>query len=188
MKGLVFTELIEMVESQLGDDVADRMITQAETSTDGAYTAVGTYDSAELLRMVGALSNETATPPGALVRAFGRHLFSSLHKAYPKFFEGVTSAVEFLPMVESYIHVEVRKLYPDAELPTFDCATIGDEFVMTYESKRPFADLAEGMVCACVDHFGDSVEIRREDLGMQDGTEARFTLTPVSVVETLNVE
>lgn len=29
-------------------------------------------------------------------------------------------AFQFLKNIENYIHVEVRKLYPDAELPTFE--------------------------------------------------------------------
>ena len=33
---------------------------------------------------------------------------------------------------------------------------------MTYRSKRPLADLAEGLIRACVEHFGDDVEISRE--------------------------
>ncbi len=180
MKGIVFTELIEMVEKDLGIDIADRMITGAKTSNNGAYTSVGTYDHGELIRMVISLAEETGIGVPNLVRAFGRHLFTRFQALYPHFFQGVDSATQFLPMIETYIHVEVRKLYPDAELPTFTSEFENDSLHFTYTSTRPFADLAEGLVLACVDHFGDEVTVVRTDLGSMNGTQALFVLQPLT--------
>lgn len=181
MKGIVFTELIEMVEQDLGLEIADRMITKAQTANDGAYTTVGTYDHAELIKLVIALSEETQIPVADLVQTFGKHLFARFHVLYPQFFEGVESAIDFLPRVESYIHVEVRKLYPDAELPSFTCSPQPEGGLqMTYRSRRPFADLAEGLIRACVAHFGDPIHITRTDFGSVPGTNAKFLLQPVA--------
>ncbi len=180
MKGIVFTELIEMVEQELGAEVADKMISRSNTENDGAYTAVGTYNHAELIQLVVSLSAETGVPVPDLVQTFGRHLFGRFNTLYPQFFEGIDSAIDFLPRVETYIHVEVRKLYPDAELPSFECETGENSLKMTYHSKRPFADLAEGLILACVDHFQDQLEVAREDLGAMNGTAACFTLTPLA--------
>lgn len=188
MKGIVFTELIEMVEKDLGIDIADRMTSGAHTSNDGAYTSVGTYDHAELIRMVVSLAEETGTPIPDLVRTFGRHLFTRFHELYPQFFHGVESAVDFLPLIETYIHVEVRKLYPDSELPSFTSEMNEGTLEFTYSSKRPFADLAEGLVRACVDHFQDAVRVDRHDLGLGNGTQAQFTLTPITALEPNKVE
>lgn len=184
MKGIVFTELIEMVEEDLGLEIADRMIAGANTEKDGAYTSVGTYDHAELIELVVSLSAATDVSVPDLVKAFGRHLFARFSESYPQFFQGMESAIAFLPMVENFIHVEVRKLYPDAELPKFDCE-LSDAGVleMTYNSSRPFADLAEGMIRACIAHFEDSLDVVRTDLGDKDGTAACFTLSPTQVPE-----
>ncbi len=181
MKGIVFTELIEMVENDLGIEIADRMITSSDTSTDGAYTSVGTYDHAELIRLVISLGQETGVAVSELVRTFGRHLFSRFAILYPQFFDGITTSIEFLPLVETYIHVEVRKLYPDAELPRFECETANGILEMTYRSSRPFADLAQGLIEASIDYFQDELSVERLDLGEQNGTEARFTLSPTAV-------
>jgi hypothetical protein len=181
MKGIVFTELIEMVEEDLGIDIADRMIEGAKAENNGSYTAVGTYDHAELIQLVISLSAETNVPVPDLVRSFGRHLFGRFAVLYPQFFEGITSAVQFLPLIETYIHVEVRKLYPDAELPSFDCQQHDGVTELTYRSNRPFADLAEGLVLACVDHFDDQLDVQRTDLGEKNGTNALFTLSPALV-------
>lgn len=185
MKGIVFTELIEMVENDLGFDIADRMITNAKVENGGAYTSVGTYDHSQLIQLVVSLSEETGIEVPELVRAFGKHLFMRFHELYPYFFEGINSAFQFLPMVEKYIHVEVRKLYPDAELPSFECEESNSTLKMTYTSTRPFADLAEGLILSCIDHFGKLVNVDRLDLEPGDGTHACFTLTPITSKSTV---
>ncbi|MCC9600442.1 heme NO-binding domain-containing protein [Stieleria sp. JC731] len=181
MKGIVFTELIEMVEAELGLEIADKMISQAETSNAGAYTAVGTYDHLELISLVVSLSKTTDVPVPDLVHRFGRYLFGRFTELYPQFFESANSTFEFLPQIESFIHVEVRKLYPDAELPHFQCTQSEHVLELTYFSNRPFADLAEGLIAACIDHFGGGITTERTDLGERNGTEARFVLTQSTV-------
>ncbi len=178
MKGVVFTEFLAMVEDQFSFEIADRIIEASDLATDGAYTSVGTYDHTELLRLITALSGETGVAIPDLARVFGTYLFNRFHALYGQFFEGAQSTFNFLENVESYIHVEVRKLYPDAELPSFKCEVQGDtHMVMTYRSKRPFADLAEGLIAGCAEHFGESIDIRHEDLSDGDRTHVRFQLT-----------
>lgn len=178
MKGIVFTEFLEMVEQQFGLPMADRIIEAAQLVNDGAYTAVGTYDHHELLSLVKALSEETGTAAPKLVELFGEYLFERFTIAFPAFIEGSDSALAFLLGVDRYIHVEVRKLYPDAELPTFtyECNT-PDKLIMTYQSRRPLADLAEGLIRGCISHYGDNISLARKDLHTGDFFQTQFTLT-----------
>lgn len=164
MKGIVFSEFIEMVEDVFSPEVADKIIDDAELPSGGAYTSVGTYDHVELVELVGRLSRETDVPVAGLVRAFGTHLAGRFSSLYPVFFEGVDDVFEFLETIEDHVHVEVRKLYPDAELPTFDTRRTGNSGMdMVYRSRRPFADLAEGLIQGCAEHFGNTVEVSRDD-------------------------
>jgi hypothetical protein len=72
----------------------------------------------------------------------------------------------------------MQKLYPDAELPSFDCDTSQPGCLrLTYRSARPFAALAEGLIRGCVAHYGEAVDIAVEDLSGGTGTAARFVLT-----------
>src|SRR5690349_11576903 len=112
MKGMVFTEFLEMVEIKFSPEMVDRIIESADLRSDGAYTAVGTYDYGELIQLVTGLSQETGIPLPDLVRSFGVHLFRRFHELFPKYFEGIGSAFDFLSQVQDYIHIEVRKLYP----------------------------------------------------------------------------
>lgn len=177
MKGVVFTEFIEMVEGRFGLAMVDRIIEAAQLPSSGVYTAVGTYDYMEMVHLVNALSAATGAPQTDLVKAFGRHLFERFSVAYPSVFAGVTSTFEFLLSIERHIHVEVRKLYPDAELPSFSYEEVSAErLVMVYHSRRPFADLAEGLIQGCIAHYAETMELGRENLEVGRMNRIRFTL------------
>ncbi len=176
MKGVVFTEFLELVEEKFGYETVDKIVTEACPETNGAYTSVGTYDHGDLLNLVVALSKEVNVPIADLVNVFGKHLFCTFAKGYFKKLGGFSSSFDLLEKIQGFIHVEVRKIYPDAELPHFDYERPGeDELVLIYQSKRPFADLCEGLIQQCVTHFNENIDISRENLS-DDGTHARFTL------------
>jgi hypothetical protein len=163
MKGMVFTEFLEMVEAKFSADMVDDIIDDANLPSGGAYTAVGTYDHGELVQMVVALSQRTDIAVPALVHTFGEHLFGRFYALFPAFFQGITSALDFLEGIETVIHTEVRKLYPDAQLPQFDCTRSADGLQMLYSSPRHFGDLAEGLIHGAVAHFGDQLQITRNN-------------------------
>jgi hypothetical protein len=174
LKGIVFTQFIDMVEQRFSPDLADRIIVQADLPSGGAYTSVGTYDHAEIVKLVGELSKETGHSLPDLVKAFGSFLFQRFTELYPHFFAEKTSTFDFLDSVEHYIHVEVRKLYPDAELPSLTCSRDDQAMTMVYRSKRNMADLAEGLLLGCIEHFGEPVSLERQAMP-EDGATV-FTL------------
>lgn len=181
MKGIVFTEFQELVEGAFGLEVADKVVSKGCPFQWG-FTSVGTYDHHILLEMVGQLSAETGAPAHELVHAFGKHLFQSFLRAYPGSFRNVSSTFELLNNVETVIHREVCKLYPDAELPHFYFHEAEPGcFKMEYRSSRPFAVLAGGLIEASIAHFGEALEVERVDLDGAPGTHALFYLTPALV-------
>jgi len=178
MKGIVFTEFIEMVEQKFSRETADRMLDECQLASGGAYTAVGTYDHGEMATMVLKLSELSGLPASVLIKAFGYHLFERFVLLYPGFFLGITSAMDFLARIEDIIHAEVRKLYPDAELPRFDVARAeGGALMLTYHSERHLGDLAEGLIESCIHYFGTPLTVTREDLAEPDRP-IRFLIQP----------
>jgi len=111
-----------------------------------------------------------------LLKAFGKHLFSRFVVGYPLFFQDVDNSFTFLKTLDSHIHVEVKKLYPDADLPKFDYSLSDDGvLIMEYKSQRAFSDLAYGLLEGCVAHFKDPISITSEEI---DGKQhVKFTLT-----------
>ncbi len=177
MKGVVFTELLEMVSTTFGEDVADDILDESDLESGGVYTSVGTYSHKEVIVLVKALSARVDMPVTDLVRAFGGYLFTKFAQAHPHFMSSKSDAFLLLEGVDQEIHVEVRKLYPEAELPHFSTERKGDEvLIMSYWSSRPFADLAEGLIGGCIEHYGEKIEVLRET-PTDEATSARFRLT-----------
>jgi Haem-NO-binding len=163
VKGLVFTEFLDLVETEFGLEIADSILENLKSETGGAYTTVGTYDHSELLQMVGSLSELTNIAVPDLVRTFGTHLFGRFAVVFPAYCDGADSTFQFLRIVEGLIHQEVRRLYPDAELPNLDCEVLSaDSIAVEYRSSRPFADLAHGMILGCIAHYGETISVERE--------------------------
>ena len=169
MKGLVFTEFLEMVAARFSEDMVDDIIEAANLPSGGAYTSVGTYPHSEMVMLVQQLSNQTGLAMPTLIKAFGQYLFGRFVFLYPHFFCKLHSAFDFLESIENYVHIEVHKLYPDAELPTFE--TQRDDarrtLVMTYRSKHPFAALAEGLIEGCLAHYHEPAEIQIVDKSVE---------------------
>lgn len=164
MKGIIFTEFGEMVESVFGFDTLDEIIERSDLPSGGNYTAVGTYDHGEIVSLVSNLSEVTETPVPDLLKAFGTYLFHRFAKLYPAFIEGEENALGFLSRVEDHIHVEVLKLYPQAELPRFDTRWISEnELEMIYHSNKHLEDVAEGLIVGCLEHYGENGKIERGD-------------------------
>ncbi|MFK7807625.1 MAG: heme NO-binding domain-containing protein [Saprospiraceae bacterium] len=176
MKGIVFTEFLEMVEDKFGYEVTEKMISSADLPSKGAYTAVGTYDHSEMYSMIGELHKSTEIPVPALMHTYGLHLFGALAKAYAPMLSNLSSAFEMLQSVDQYIHVEVRKLYPDAELPHFEIQHIDDnKMVMIYTSERRMSDIASGLIEGCLAHYNEEATVHKEMI-VADGSKVKFEI------------
>jgi hypothetical protein len=182
MKGEIFVEFINLVEDQFGLEVADRIIEESDLDSGGVYTRVGTYDHGEMVRMVRALSLITSVELEDLQRAFGKFLFERLVGAHRHYVEGLDDSFALLSRIEDTIHVNVRKLYPDATLPTITVDDHGDgSLEVVYASDAGFGHVCHGLIEGCVEYFQDPIEIQRIDVssGALDQS-ARFLLTRAS--------
>lgn len=177
MKGIVFAEFIELVEDKFGFEMADDIIEKSNLPSGGAYTSVGTYDHKEMLELVTHLSNETGISVADLVKTFGEHLLVRFTEGYPQFFESVTNCFDFLDTIESKVHVEVKKLYPEAELPTFDSQIeSANKMRLIYTSKRPFSALAYGLIKGSASYYNETIDISMDDQSTENLTKVVFTL------------
>lgn len=178
MKGIIFTEFIDMVEHEFSYELVDKIITENSLFTDGAYTSVGNYDNKELIMLVTSLSKHIDKPVDELVHAYGKYLLGRFFVLFPHFFKNVSNTFDFLDTIDRHVHVEVKKLYSDAELPSFWTQRISDtQMQMFYRSYNPFACLAEGLIEGACEHFNETLTVKSEI--EPDYQSAIFTLTKV---------
>ncbi|MCG8371967.1 MAG: heme NO-binding domain-containing protein [Balneolales bacterium] len=178
MKGIVFTEFLEMVEKKFGYEMVDTIIEKSELESEGIYTAIGTYDHSEIVQLIIHLSSETNIDVETLIKEFGRYIFDAFLNNYPMFFDASPNALEFLKSIDSYIHVEVNKLYPDATLPSFATEIKDDgSMEMIYRSERKMSSLAFGLIERTLEYYDEEYTVSREFLN-EDGSRVKFTISP----------
>lgn len=177
MKGVVFVELIRMAETALGEDAVDDILDSASLETDGAFSAVGNYPCKELLTIVEAVGERIGAPPETLHVQFGHWMFARFAEGYPSFFEGKSCGFEMLESIEDEVHVEVRKLYPEVELPTFGTERLGPDCLkMSYESERPLQHFCKGLIEACMAHFGSEITLEMTSSFQRNRHSAEFVI------------
>jgi len=176
MKGIVFTEFLELVEDKFGLEMVDNIITSSNLKSSGIYTAVGTYSFSEMLQLLQHLSTKTGLSINDLLLTYGEHFFSVIEKSYPGLLATYTDPIEMISSIENHIHVEVRKIYPDAELPTFEVIDkTADSLVMVYKSSRAMHHFGLGLMNKTFEHFNSTATIALVNI-KEDGTEVRFII------------
>src|SRR5262249_58286508 len=112
MRGIILASFVEFAERELGGAADDLPAT--------SYSPVMGYPDDELFALVARTSEAAGVESPEVLRRFGAHLFRTFANLYPVFLDGVESAMELLGGIETYVHGEVKKLYPDAEFPSFE--------------------------------------------------------------------
>ncbi len=187
MKGLVFTQLLDMAEHTVGEKGVDSMLDRCQLETGGAYTAVGNYPCSELNTLVKALSSDVKLDIATLQNQFGHWMFRYFERTYPHYFHDKSNAFDMLEAIEDEVHAEVRKLNEKAELPRFDVRRPNpNTLVFVYQSPRGLVDFCQGLIEACLVHFGEQATIARTESRSGSDVVARFVIRrtgPVPVNE-----
>ncbi|WP_413111319.1 heme NO-binding domain-containing protein [Thaumasiovibrio sp. DFM-14] len=178
MKGMIFTEFLELVEEKFGLEVYEEMLDNAGDS--GIYTAVGSYDHTALVKLIIELSKLTGIAIEDLQEAFGTVAFKALLNSLPQQENLGDNTFEFLQTVESFIHKEVIKLYPDATPPRFEFNDITPtSMIMHYYSSRCMGHVCLGLIKGCAQHFNEKIAVEMHAVnGQQD--HVQFSLALVS--------
>lgn len=176
MKGIVFTEFLDLVEVKFGLEVVDKIINASDLESEGAYTSVGTYKFSEMLQLLQHLSAHTEISIDDLLLVYAEHFFSVLESSYPGLLATYKDPIEMISSIEDHIHVEVKKIYPDAELPTFEVIEKKENsLVMIYKSSRAMHHFGLGLMNKTFEHFNSTAVIELEKI-KEDGTEVKFII------------
>ncbi|MBP1840590.1 heme NO-binding domain-containing protein [Formosa algae] len=176
MKGIVFTEFLDLVEAKFGLEMVDKIITESNLESEGIYTSVGTYKFSEMLQLLQHLSEHTDISIDDLLLVYAEHFFSVIERSYPGLLNTYSDPLEMLSSIENHIHIEVRKIYPDAELPTFEVVDkTQDSLVLIYKSNRAMHHFGLGLMNKTFEHFNTKASIVLEKI-KDDGTEVKFTI------------
>lgn len=177
MKGIVFTEFLDLVEEKFGLEMVDAIISQSKLESKGVYTSIGTYSFSELLQLLQNLKIQTGISIDNLLLIYGEHFFSVIETNYKDLLSSYNDPIEMLASIENHIHVEVRKIYNDAELPTFIIKEKTKKtLILIYKSSRSMHHFGLGLMNKTFEHFNSKATIILEKI-KKDGTEVKFIIT-----------
>lgn len=175
MKGVIFNVVEEVVVDLHGPAAWDAVL--ADANLDGAYTALGNYDDADLGAIVASGAKALGVSEPDLMRVVGEHGLAHLVRRLPTALDDVADARSFLRKVNEVIHPEVLKLYPQAIPPIFEFEDDGDDLLVTYRSRRNLAPLAEGLISGCTHLFDEAVDVTVVDDSAEDATVFRVAFS-----------
>lgn len=179
MKGLVFTTFYAYCEDAHGADLLEDVIEDADLPRKGAYTSVGTYPFEEMVALIAALVRQTGKDLKTTLEDFGQYCFSRWVDYAPGHFQG-RSLFDILASIDHFHEAEVRKLYPDAELPSFQVESRDNRtLILRYYSCKPLADLATGVIRGAAAHLGETIEVGHHTISDDRGAHVRFEIERV---------
>jgi Haem-NO-binding len=162
MKGVVFNLLEAFIAEGFGQEKYEEILGLCPLATKEPFVGPGTYPDTDLFTIAGKAAEVLGVPLPDALRAFGKFCFPRLAAKVPTLVATHTSAESLLRSVEGVIHVEVRKLMPNAVTPSFAYAeATSGELVIEYRSARKLCWFMEGLLDGLALHFGERLEHRQ---------------------------
>jgi hypothetical protein len=124
-----------------------------------------------MLEILRVTTNKLGIQTATILRLIGQYTFGQLANRYPNFVEPYDDAKKFLMTVDGIIHVEVRKLYQETQLPVFQYYdNAQDLLTITYYSKRKLYSFMEGLIEGVAQHFAVKIH-QNHEIFEKDGEE-----------------
>jgi predicted hydrocarbon binding protein len=160
MQGSIYTAFSDMIIEKMGMEQWNELLDKTAPESKGFYTSGEQYADSELINMVVLLSQKTGVPVEALVETFGQYLFHVLYKRSPVDVSNIDNLRDFLLAIDGVIHVEVKRVHPQAYLPKFEYEDGEDNaLIMYYSSKRKLCHASIGLIRGAAEHFSQEIEI-----------------------------
>jgi hypothetical protein len=175
MKGIVFTLFNQFVEKNYNIIEWETLLENAKPASEGIYTAGDTYPDSEMIVLVSQFAQQTQQTAPKLLYEFGQFMFQYLANNYPVFTPPGMTLKPFLKTIDSVIHIEVRKLYPDGSLPLITYEEPSNNMlIMNYRSPRKLCHLAEGLIQGSASYFNEAILVKQTQCMHQGADHCRL--------------
>jgi hypothetical protein len=111
-----------------------------------------------------------------LLLVFGKPFFSVIEKTCPNLLVSFKNSIEMLLFMENHIHLELKKIYSNLDVPTF--ITENKEvnmLTMLYKFSIAMRQFGLGVMNKALNHFNATATIELQKV-KQDQTEVRFII------------
>ncbi|WP_299495367.1 heme NO-binding domain-containing protein [uncultured Shewanella sp.] len=179
MTGIIFIEFIKIVKTNFGTEIFEAMTKAADDNA--LFIKTESYSHQRLFNLINALSKLTHIASEDLLALTGQQVFLPLLLSLPIKMGSINNTIDFIIHVETYIHHEAQKLYPNATMPTFDFIFISsNQLIMDYISPRCLGYICFGLLKGCAEYFQEKINITLQ-LMNESGSHVRFNLTKIEL-------
>jgi len=186
MKGIIFTEFLDLVEERFGLEMVDQIICQSRLESNGEYTSLGTYNFYEMLQLLHNLSKNKSISIANLLGAYSAKIFSDMDAIHPEMLTSYSGPIEMIAAMNEHIEMifntkntpplrllEVKSFSP---LPHFAIKEkTKNLLIINYKSDRGLQYFWLGLMHEMFKHFNETATIVLENI-KKDGTEIKFTI------------
>ncbi len=177
MKGVVFTEFLEMVEKTYGLETLDFVLEKSELKSEGIYTAIGDYEIDEFFTLLDNLVLKTKESKNEILYEYGGYICNYLEKNYSDLFKIFNEPLAMLAKLDEYFISQLRKHYPNEDIPSYDVVDrTKDSLTIIYSSQRWLYKFAVAFIERAFKYFKLEANIGTELL-LDNGTKVRFIIS-----------
>jgi hypothetical protein len=186
MKGIIFTEFLDLVEERFGLEMVDQIICQSRLESQGAYTSIGTYSIYEFLQLLHHLSKNKSISIINLLEVYAVQIFSAMDTIHPEMLKSYNNPIEMIAAMNDHIEIifntkntlpiESLKVESFVPFPLFIVEEkTKNSLIIKYISNRGLQYFWLGLMHEMFKHFNETATIVLEKI-KKDGTEIKFTI------------
>ncbi len=147
MKGHIFNLLETFIIEATDVATYEEIHAACSFRSDGLFLRPARYPDEDLLELVDKTVARLGMTKPEAYRAFGVWIFPHLVELVPADMVDKPHPKDFLLTLDEIHQVELKKLWPDAEPPSFRCLDTGpNRMRITYDSPRQMFDLVDGVL------------------------------------------
>ncbi len=177
MKGMIFNLLEDFIVEGWGPERFEKIMELCPVHAQVPYVGPGTYPDANLMSIIEKTTAELGLGNAEALRRFGRFAFPKLAQKFSVYTQNHRHPKTFLKAVDGVIHVEVRKLFANAEPPriTFEDPA-PDRLILHYNSRRQLCPFFAGLVEGCGDFYKVPIAQAQVECAREGAPSCQFAL------------
>lgn len=160
MKGSIAQCAEELVRVKFGDDVWDKVCSEAGLPSNTKFMPSSDVDDEAVIRVIGAIGKTAGLSEDQVSDAFGTYwVCDYAPRQYPAYYRKLTNARAYLLEMDR-IHTMVTTSITNAKPPKFTYEWADDcTLVMTYQSDRGLHSIFRGLIKGVGEYFKEPLEI-----------------------------
>lgn len=160
MKGIILNIFEKYIIEKHNNSYLEHILQSSNLTSDGIFISAETYPDEDLVSLITHYCKLNDLNINHFQKTLGEYTLKQFSLRYPAFFEHYNHPIEFLKSLNSTIHVEVKKLYHEAQTPNINIEEFKDgNLTITYKSKRQMTDFMEGLLLGAINHYGYKIKL-----------------------------